>query len=76
MADLTVHDHYRTMTRQELAAELHRLASELESQGQLPYTTGTITVPGRVKREFVIEENTGGAMCKFEYRLRWPVDDE
>lgn len=31
MPDLKVHDHYRTMTRQEVVAKLHRLAAQLES---------------------------------------------
>jgi hypothetical protein len=76
MPDLKVHDHYRPMTRQEVAAELRRLATQLEVDGRIPYLTGAVVVPVRIEREFVLDESGDGAACRFEYRLRWPVCDD
>lgn len=72
MPDLKVHDHYRTMTREEVAAELRRLATQLESPGHLPYLDGAVAVPAQGEREFGIEESGDGSTCRFEYRLKWP----
>ncbi len=72
MPDLKVHDHYRTMTRQEVVAELRRVAAQLESPGHLPYLDGAVAVPAQVEREFVIEESGDGSTCSFQYTLKWP----
>ena len=47
MSHLKVHDHYRIMTREEVADELRRLASELESEARTPYATGAVAVSDR-----------------------------
>jgi hypothetical protein len=76
MSHLKVHDHYRTMTRAEVAAELHRLATQLESAGGILYATGAIAAPARVEREFKIDESSSGAAFRFQYRPKWPVRDD
>jgi hypothetical protein len=76
MSYLKVHNHYRTMTREEVAAELRRLATELESEGRISYATGAIAVPARIEREFQVDESSDGAAFKFDYRLKWPVRDD
>lgn len=72
MSDLNVHNHYRTMTRQDVADELRRLATKLDSQGHLPYAGGAVAVPSRVEREFIIDQHDHGSTCIFEYRIKWP----
>lgn len=72
MPDLKMHDHYRAMTRQEVATELRQLATQLESPGHLSYLDGAVAVPTQVEREFVIDQRGDGSTCNFEYRLKWP----
>jgi hypothetical protein len=68
---LKVNNHYRTMTREEVADELRRLASELDSEACIPYATGAVAVPGHIDREFQIDETNDGAAGRLEYRLKW-----
>lgn len=71
MSDLNVHNHYRTMTRQEVADELRQLATQLESHGHIPYATGTVAVPDPVEREFMIDASGDDTTCAFAYKLKW-----
>jgi len=71
MSQLKVNNHYRTMTREEVADELRRLAGELEGAARVPYASGEVAVPAHIHREFQIDESNDGAACRFEYRLKW-----
>jgi hypothetical protein len=71
MSHPKVHNHYRTMTREEVADELRRLATELEAEGCISFGTGAVAVPARIEREFQIDSSNDGAACRFEYRLKW-----
>jgi hypothetical protein len=71
MSHLKVNNHYRTMTREEVADELRRFASELEAEARIPYAAGAIAVPAHLDREFQIDASNDGAACRFEYRVKW-----
>ncbi|HUB56534.1 MAG TPA: hypothetical protein VMB04_15375 [Mycobacterium sp.] len=71
MSQLTVNNHYRTMTREEVADELRRLAGELEAAARVPYASGEVAVPAHIDREFQVDASDDGAACRFEYRLKW-----
>ena len=70
MSQLKINNHYRTMTREEVADELRQLASELESEARIPYAAGAVAVPAHIDREFQIDTSDDGAACRFEYRLK------
>jgi hypothetical protein len=76
MSHLEVHNHSRVMTPEEVAAELRRLADELESKERISYMTGAIAVSACIEREFHIDDSGDGASCEFNYRLKWPVHDD
>jgi len=75
MSHLNVRTHYRTMTREEVADELRRLAAELESEASIPYASGAIAVPAHIEREFQMDESNDGVACRFEYGLKWLMRD-
>lgn len=58
MSHLKVHNHDRTMTREEVADEPGRLATELEAERRISYGTGAVAVLARIDREFQIDGAT------------------
>lgn len=71
MPHLKFQDQYRTMTRSQVAADMHDLARQLEVGGRLPHGSGTIDVPDRIEREFEIDQTTDGAELTVEVKLKW-----
>jgi amphi-Trp domain-containing protein len=67
----TFHDQYRIMTRSEVADDMRRLASQLESGGPLAYGSGRIEVPNHLAREFEIDQTADGSELKLEFKLKW-----
>jgi hypothetical protein len=63
------------MNRVTVAAELRRLATQLEWHRTLPSRGGVVTIPYEIQRELEYHENTDGTAAVFEYRLRWTVHD-
>lgn len=64
------------MNRVEVAAELRRLAAQLEWHRSLPYGDGAIAIPYELEREIEFHESADGAAARFEYRLKWPMRDD
>ncbi|MGF6885010.1 amphi-Trp domain-containing protein [Nocardia sp. GAS34] len=61
------------MTRAELAAELRRLADDLDAGGELGYAGmgGAVSVPPQVMRELEIERSKDGTGWKVEVEFAW-----
>ncbi|WP_157121145.1 amphi-Trp domain-containing protein [Nocardia miyunensis] len=68
----TYRDH-RTLTRAELAAELRRLADDLDAGGELGYAGmgGAVSVPQQVMRELEIERSKDDTGWKVEVEFTW-----
>ena len=63
------------MTRAEAAADLRRLADEVEA-GKISYGAGgTLDVPEAIEREIEIEREDNGTTVKYEveFELEWSV---
>jgi amphi-Trp domain-containing protein len=72
MTHVKIHEDHRTLSRAELAAELRRVASQLESGGTLSYgEAGSIAVPEQIQREVEIEQTKDGAGYKFDIEIKW-----
>lgn len=72
MGEVTIHKDERTTTRAEAAADLRRLADELEA-GTINYGTGSLAVPEQLTREIEIEREDKGSVVKYEVEveLEW-----
>lgn len=75
MSHVKLREQYRAMNRLEVAAELRRLAAQLEWHGCLSYGDGAVPIPYELEREIEIDESTDGTALRFEYRLKWPTRD-
>lgn len=74
MAEVTIHKEERMTTRAEVAAELHRIANDLESDGIISYGTGgSLAVPDQLEREIEIEREDRGTTAEYEVEieLKW-----
>jgi len=75
MGEVTIHEEERMMSRAEAAADLRRLADELEA-GTITYGAGgTLDVPEALEREIEIEREHKGTTVKYEveFELAWSV---
>lgn len=75
MAEVKIHKDERMMTRAEAAADLRRLADELEA-GTISYGAGgSLAVPDRLEREIEIEREDYGTTTKYEVEveLQWSI---
>lgn len=73
MGEVTIHKDERLMTRAEAAADLRRLADELEA-GTISYgADGSLAVPDQLEREIEIEREDKGNRVKYEVEveLEW-----
>lgn len=73
MAEEEIYKDERMMSRAEAAADLRRLADEVEA-GTLSYgTAGRLAVPDRLEREIEIEREDKGTTVKYEVEveLQW-----
>lgn len=68
MAEEKIHKDERMMTRAEVAADLRRLADEVEA-GAISYAGGSLAIPDRVEREIEIEREYDGATATYEVEL-------
>jgi amphi-Trp domain-containing protein len=77
MSHQKIYEDHRTFTRAELATELHRLATQLESGGEVTYgesgTGASIAVPEQIERKLEIEPTKDGAGVKFELEIKWTI---
>jgi amphi-Trp domain-containing protein len=65
-------EDHRTISRAELAAELHRIANQLEKDGSVAYgPAGTVTVPDMVDREVEVERTKDDTGIKFDIEFKW-----
>lgn len=72
MTHSKIYEDHRTLSRVELAAELHRVAAQLESGGDVSYgELGSIAVPEEIQREVEIEQTKDGAGFKFDIEFKW-----
>ncbi|MGV0632917.1 amphi-Trp domain-containing protein [Mycolicibacillus trivialis] len=74
MAEEKIHKEERLLSRADVAAELRRLADELEAGGTITYGTGgSLTVPEQLEREFEIEREDKGGKIEYEVEieLKW-----
>ncbi|RDI60494.1 amphi-Trp domain-containing protein [Nocardia pseudobrasiliensis] len=80
MSHRKLYEEHTTLTRGELAAELHRLANRLETGRDLDYGTGdaeiTLTVPHQIHREFEIKPSKNGTTMKVDIEFQWPVSPD
>ncbi|HET9875721.1 MAG TPA: amphi-Trp domain-containing protein [Mycobacterium sp.] len=77
MVEVTIHKDERMMTRAEAAADLRRLADELEA-GVISYSGGgSLPVPERLEREIEIEREDRGTTVKYEVEveLEWSTTE-
>lgn len=77
MAEVRIHKDERMMTRAEAAADLRRLADELEA-GVISYGAGGgLTVPEVLEREIEIEREDKGTTVKYEVEveLQWSTTE-
>lgn len=69
MSETKLHKDERWLTRAEVAAELRRVADEVEN-GSLSYGPGErLAVPDRLEFEYEIEREADGSKVKFEVEL-------
>lgn len=68
MSHPKVHNHYRTMTRKEVADQPGRLATELKAERRISSRSSAVAVLARIDRDFQIDANNGCAACRFESR--------
>lgn len=74
MAEEKIHKEERLLTRADVAAELRRLADELDAGGTITYGTGgSLSVPDQLEREFEIEREDKGSNIEYEVEieLKW-----
>lgn len=74
MAEEKIHKEERLLSRADVAAELRRLADELEAGGTITYGTGgSLAVPEQLEREFEIEREDKGGKIEYEVEieLKW-----
>ncbi|OBJ72575.1 amphi-Trp domain-containing protein [Mycobacterium sp. 1274756.6] len=74
MAEEKIHKEERLLTRADVAAELRRLADELDAGGTITYGTGgSLSVPDQLEREFEIEREDKGSSIEYEVEieLKW-----
>ena len=79
MAEETIHKEERMTTRADVAAELRRLADELDSVGTISYgSAGRLAVPDQIEREFEIEREDRGSSVEYEVEieLKWYAPKE
>ena len=56
------------MTREEVADEPGRLATELEAERRISSRSSAVAVLARIDRDFQIDANNDCAACRFESR--------
>lgn len=70
-----VYKDERELARSELAAELRRIATELESSAQLTFGDGEqplrVAVSDRLEREIEVERTKDGTRTKVEIEVAW-----
>lgn len=72
MTHVKIHEDHRMLARADLAAELHRIATQLEAGQDVSYgINGSITVPDEVERELEIEQTKDGSGIKFGIEFKW-----
>jgi amphi-Trp domain-containing protein len=73
MSHIKIHEDHRTLSRTELAAELRRVAGQLEAGEDLSYGEAgdSIAVPEQIERELEIEQTKDGAGYKFDIEFKW-----
>jgi hypothetical protein len=76
MSHLNLDEGYQSMNRVEVAAELRRLATQLEWHRSLPAGGGAIDIPYHLQREIEFHDRANGTAVRFEYRLTWTVHDD
>ena len=76
MSQLKVDEGYQTMNRVQAAAELRRLATQMEWHRSLPYGGGAIDIPYELEREIAFHKSADCTAVIFEYRLKWSVRDD
>ncbi|HTM85763.1 MAG TPA: amphi-Trp domain-containing protein [Mycobacterium sp.] len=76
MSEEKIHKEKRMTNRAGVAAELRRLADELESGGNISYGAGgSLAVPDQLEQEFEIEREDRGSSVEYEveFELKWYV---